>query len=92
MYRQAPVSPVTPRPTLAKNTGPWAPDEVKRFDAAFKRFYNDGLPDWSGRAAAYVGTRDKYQVQTFKRARVKQKDPYGTTLELTAGPRLGGDG
>ena len=55
---QAPVSPVTPRPTLAKNTGPWTPDEVKRFDAAFKRFYNDGLPDWSGRAAAYVGTRD----------------------------------
>ena len=73
---QAPVSPVTPRPTLAKNSGPWAPDEVRRFDAAFKRFYNDGLPDWSGRAAAYVGTRDKYQVQTFKRARVKQKDPY----------------
>ena len=73
---QAPVSPVTPRPTLAKNSGPWAPDEVKRFDAAFKRFYNDGRPDWSGRTAADVGTRDKYQVQTFKRARVKQKDPY----------------
>ena len=65
---------------------------MKRFDAAFKRFYDDGRPDWSGRAAAYVGTRDKYQVQTFKRARVKQKDPYGTTLESTAGPRLGGDG
>ena len=86
---QAPVSPVTPRPTPSRATGPWTPDEVKRFDAAFKRFYDDGLPDWSGRVSSYVGTRDKYQVQTFKRARVKPKDPYYTSTRPTRGRSRG---
>ena len=44
--------------------GPWSAEEKQRFDDAYKKFRDDGLPDWSGRVAKAVGTRSKVQVRS----------------------------
>ena len=46
------------------DTSFWSAEEKQRFDDAYKKYRDDGLPDWSGRVAKAVGTRSKVQVRS----------------------------
>ena len=55
--------------------GPWSAEEKRRFDDAYKKYRDDGLPDWSGRVAKAVGTRSKVQVRSRATNQNKKNRP-----------------